>query len=145
MEGGPRRNSSSDMTNAVQVCILAIRMILQEAPIIGTCFMNIQEGRKPKNIWGKAAITALKCTAATFLAAFMWRRPLNSAVLATTTHRKPNRVSDGTCTQVRAQMINKHRIKMVQRELYNVRDPPWENDRKFHERKHCSNLNCICT
>ena len=66
----------------------------------------------------------IEYTAATFLVAFMWRRPLNSAVLATTTHRKPKRVSDGTSTQVRAQMINKCRIKMVQGELYNVRDPP---------------------
>ena len=54
----------------------------------------------------------------------MWRRPLNNATLATTTHRKPKRVSDGTGTQVRAQMINKCRIKMAQKELYNVRDPP---------------------
>ena len=44
----------------------------------------------------------IKCIAATFLAAFMWRKPLNSAALATTTHRKPNRVCDGTDTQVRA-------------------------------------------
>ena len=54
----------------------------------------------------------------------MWRRPLNSAVLATTTHIKPEKVSDGTSTQVRAQMINKCRMKMIQMELYNVRDPP---------------------
>ena len=66
----------------------------------------------------------IKCTAVTFLAVFMLRRPLNSASLATTTHKKPEKVSDGTDTQVRAQMINKHRIKMAQRELYNVRDPP---------------------
>ena len=66
----------------------------------------------------------IKCIAATFLAAFMLRRPLSSVALATTTHRKPERVSDGTGTKVRAQMINKCRIKMVQRELYNVRDPP---------------------
>ena len=66
----------------------------------------------------------IEYTTATFLAAFMLRRPLNSVVLATTTHRKPERVSDGTSTQVRAQMINKCRIKMAQRELYNVRDPP---------------------
>ena len=65
----------------------------------------------------------IKCIVATFLAAFTWRRPLNSAALATTTHKKPEKVSDGTDTQVRAQMINKCRIKMVQRELYNVRDP----------------------
>ena len=44
----------------------------------------------------------IECTAATFLAAFMLRRPLNSTVLTTTTHRKPERVSDKTNTQVRA-------------------------------------------
>ena len=62
----------------------------------------------------------IKCIAATFLAAFMLKRPLNSVALATTTHRKPESVSDGTGTQVRAQMINKCRIKMALRELYNV-------------------------
>jgi len=66
----------------------------------------------------------IKCIVATFLAAFMWRRPLNSAALVTTTHRKPKRASDGTGTQVRTQMINKCRMKMIQREIYNVRDPP---------------------
>ena len=40
----------------------------------------------------------IECTIATFLAAFMLRRPLNSAALATTTHRKPERVSNGTGT-----------------------------------------------
>ena len=64
----------------------------------------------------------IKCTAATFLAAFMWRRPPNSTALATTTHKKPEGVSDGTGTQVRAQMINKCKTKMTQRELYNVRE-----------------------
>ena len=67
----------------------------------------------------------IECTASTFLAAFMWKRPLNSVALATTTHRKPKRVSDETGIQVRAQMINKCRIKMVQRELYNGKDPPY--------------------
>ena len=65
----------------------------------------------------------IECIAATFLATFMWRRPLNSVVLAITTHKKPKRMSNGTDTQIRAQMTNKCRIKMVQRELYNVRDP----------------------
>ena len=54
----------------------------------------------------------------------MLRRPLNSDALTITTQRKPERVFNGTDTQVRAQMINKCRIKMVQRELYNVRDSP---------------------
>ena len=55
----------------------------------------------------------IECIVATFLAEFMLRRPLNSATLATTIHRKSKRVSDETCTQVRAQMINKCRIKMA--------------------------------
>ena len=66
----------------------------------------------------------IKCNTTTFLAAFMWRRPLNSTALATTTHRKPGGVSDGIGTQVRVQMINKCKIKMARRELYNVRNLP---------------------
>ena len=63
----------------------------------------------------------------------MWRRPLNNAALTITTHRETERVSDGTITQVVAQMINKYRIKIVQNELYNVRDPPWIEDWKIIE------------
>ena len=66
----------------------------------------------------------IECTTATFLTAFMLRKPLNSAALAITTYRKLERVFDGTSTQVRAQMINKCSIKIVHRELYNMRDPP---------------------
>ena len=51
--------------------------------------------------------------------------------MATTTHRRLERVFDGTSTQVVAQMINKCRIKIVQKELYNVRDPPWIGDQKM--------------
>ena len=65
----------------------------------------------------------IECIAVTFIAVFMLRRPLNSVVLATTTHRKPKRVFNGMDTQVKAQMINKCRIKIVRRELYNVKDP----------------------
>ena len=43
----------------------------------------------------------IECTVATFVAAFVLRRPLNSVALSTTTHRKIERVSDGTDTQVR--------------------------------------------
>ena len=59
MESGPRKNSSLDMMSAAQVCVKAIRVIFQEAPMIGTCFTNIRERRKLKNILGKAATTAL--------------------------------------------------------------------------------------
>ena len=36
----------------------------------------------------------------------------------------PERVSDGSSTQVVALMINKCRIKIIKKEPYNVRDPP---------------------
>ena len=49
----------------------------------------------------------IKCSAANFLAALMWKRPLNSAALAIPIHREPEGVSDGTSTQVVAWMINK--------------------------------------
>ena len=103
------------------------------------------ERKETQKYLRKSCYHRIKYIVATFLAAFMWRRPLNNATLATTTHRKPKRVSDGTGTQIRAQMINKCRIKMIQMELYNVRDPPWEEDRKNREREHCNNLNCLCT
>jgi len=86
----------------------------------------------------------IECPAANFLAAFMWKRPLNNAPLTTTIHRKSKRVSDGINTQVVAQMINKCRIKIVQKELYNVRDPPWIKDQKERGRKDYTNQNCIC-
>ena len=79
----------------------------------------------------------------------MWRRPPNSTVLATTTHRRPERVSDGISTQVKAQLINKCRIKIIQREPYNVRDPPWRGDRKNYKRNTIAiknqirNQNCV--
>ena len=71
----------------------------------------------------KSCYYRIECPVANFLVAFMWGKLLNSAVLATTTHRRSKRVSDGTSTQVVAQMTNKCRIKIVQEELYNVRDP----------------------
>ena len=82
----------------------------------------------------KSCYHRIECTTVTFLAVFMCRRPLNSAALSTTTHRKLEKMSDGTSTQVRAQMTNKYRIKIIHRELYNVRDLPWGRDQKNRER-----------
>ena len=42
----------------------------------------------------------IKCTAATFLAALMWIRLLNSVALAATTHKGLKGVSDGMSAQV---------------------------------------------
>ena len=150
MKGNPRRNYSSDVVCAAQICIPASRMTLQEAAMIGTCFMNMlhehirrQEAQK---YLGESCCHHIKCMTATFLATFMWRRSLNSVTLATTTHRKPEKMSDGIGTQVEAQMINKCRIKMFQKELYNVRDPPSDKrkERGRGEKEDCSNLNCLC-
>ena len=65
----------------------------------------------------------IECFIANFLAAFMWRRPLNSVVLAILTHRGPERMSDVASTRVVAWMINKWNAKIIRGELYNVRDP----------------------
>ena len=65
----------------------------------------------------------IECSALNFLAAFMRRRPLNNAALATPTHKGSERVSDETSTQVVAWMINKWRGKIIEREIYNVRNP----------------------
>jgi len=43
----------------------------------------------------------------------MWRRPLNSATLTAPTHRRTERVSDGTSIQVVVWMINKWRAKII--------------------------------
>ena len=61
----------------------------------------------------------------------MWRRPLNSPALVTSTHRRPKGVFDGTNTQVVALMINKCMIKMIQMKLYNIRDSSRREDQKF--------------
>ena len=67
----------------------------------------------PQKYLGKSCYHRIERTAATFLAIFMLRRPLNSIALTTTTHSKPEKVSGGTGTQVKAQLINKCRIKRV--------------------------------
>ena len=71
----------------------------------------------------KSCYHHIKCIVITFLAAFMWRKHLNSEVLATTTYKKPGEVFDGIGTQVISQTVNKCRAKLIKRELYNVMNP----------------------
>ena len=73
----------------------------------------------------------IKCTITTFLAAFMWRRHLNNETLVITTHKEPKKVSDGTDTQVKSQMNDKCRVKMIKIELYNVKNPLWKGIKKI--------------
>ena len=88
-----------------------------------TCLMNIEERKKYKNTLKKSCYHRIKCIVTTFLTAFMWRRHLNNENLAITIHKKLGEVSDGTGTQVISQTVNKCRLKMIQRKLYNVRNP----------------------
>ena len=65
----------------------------------------------------------------------MWRGLLNSAVLAATTHRGLKEVSDGMGTQVGIQMINKWKVQMIRKELYNVEEPPGGKGREKGKRE----------
>ena len=61
----------------------------------------------------KSYCHCIKCTVTTFLAAFMWRKHLNSETLVITAHKDLEEVSDGTNTQVKSQMNDKCRVKMI--------------------------------
>ena len=65
----------------------------------------------------------IECSTTNFLAAFMLRRSLNSAALVAFTHKGPVKVSNGTSTQAVTWTVDKWRAKIIQREIYNVRDP----------------------
>ena len=122
-EGGLRRNDSSDAMITAQTCTLTIMVTFQKTPVTKTMYHKRTRMIGTQKYLRKICYNCIECTEVTFLAAFMFRRPLNNAALVTTTHRKLKRVSDGTYTQVRAQIINKCKVKMAQKELYNARDP----------------------
>ena len=65
----------------------------------------------------------------------MWRKHLNSETLVTTTHKEPEDVADGTNTQVKSQMNDKCRVKMIRKELYNVKNPLCKRGGKKRERE----------
>ena len=112
-----------DMASMSQICIPAAGGTFQEAQEMRTCLMNMKERGEAQKYLRKSCYHRIKFIVTTFLAAFMWRRYLNSEILVTTTHGKPGEVSDGTNTQVISQTIDKCRVKMIQRKLYNVRNP----------------------
>ena len=51
-------------------------------------------------------------------------KTLNSAALAATTHRGLKGVSDGMGTQVGIQMINRCKVQMINKKLYNMEELP---------------------
>ena len=68
---------------------------------------------------------------------------MNSATLANATHKELEKVADGTSTRVRVQMINRWRVKMIQKGLYKVGNSPRREGEKKKEQD--SNLNCSNT
>ena len=123
MEGCPRMKIISDMASISQICIPTARGTFQEAQERRTCPIDLK-GRweSPKDL-RKSCCHRIKCTVTTFLAAFMWRRHLNSDILVTTTHKELEEVADGTDTQVKSQINDKCRVKMILKKLYNVKNP----------------------
>ena len=75
--------------------------------------MDLKEGEEDPKDLRKSCYYRIKFTVTTFLAAFMQRRHLNSETLVITTHREPEEVFDGTDTQVKSQMNDKCRVKMI--------------------------------
>ena len=64
------------------------------------------------------------------LAALIRKGPLNSAALVAATHKGFGKVTDGMSTRVRTCTINRWKVKIDWKEVYNVRDPPRMGDHK---------------
>ena len=62
------------------------------------------------------------------LAALMRKGPLNSVVLVVATHRGFGKMADGTSTRVMVCTINRWRVTIDWKEVYNERDPPRMGD-----------------
>ena len=101
------------MASIPQLCIPTARGTFQEAQERRTCPMDSKERWESLKDLRKSYCHCIKCTVTTFLAAFIWRRHLNSETLVITTHKEPEEVSNGTDTQVKSQMNNKYRVKMI--------------------------------
>ena len=103
----------SNMASISQIRIPTARGTFQEAQERRTCPIDLK-GRweSPKDL-RKICCHRITCTVTTFLAVFMWRRHLNSDILVTTTHKELEEVTDGTNTQVKSQINDKCRVKMI--------------------------------
>ena len=55
--------------------------------------------------------------------------------MVTTTHKELEDVVDGIDTQVKSQMNDKCRVKMIRKELYNVKNPLCREGEKNQERR----------
>ena len=73
----------------------------------------------------------------------MWTRHLNSETLATTTYKKPKDMADGTDTQVKSQMNDKCRFKIIRKNLYNVKNPLCKGGKKKSKERERRSLSRI--
>ena len=64
------------------------------------------------------------------LAALMMKGPLNSMALVAATHRGCGKMTDGTSIRVMTYIINRWRVKIDRKKIYNGRDPPRMGDRE---------------
>ena len=132
------------MASIYQICIPAAGGTFQKAQEMRMSLMNMKEREGAQKYLRKNCYYRIKFTVTIFLTTFMWRRHLNSKTLVTTTHKKLGEVSNGTCTQVISQTIDKYRVKMIQRELYKVKNPLWKGIGKILERRITSLLTIVC-
>ena len=65
----------------------------------------------------------------------MWRKHLNSETLVITTHKEPEDVADGTDIQVKSQINDKCRVKMIKKEIYYVKNPLCKEEREKGRRE----------
>ena len=126
--GCPRRNISSAKCNEDQDVPPVIHGDVPGSSIDKDMHYERTGRMRARKYLRKSCYHRIECSAANFLATFMWRRPLNSATLTTPIHRGSERVSNGTSTQVVAWMINKWNVQIIHREIYNARDPSCKGD-----------------
>ena len=77
------------------------------------------------------------------LAALMMKGPLNSMALVAATHRGSGKVADGTSTRVMACTINRWRVRIDWKEVYNGKDPPRMRDREKGRRREKKAVVCM--
>ena len=113
-ESFPRRYSSSDLLNTVQLFTRTIIMVLHEVPTTQKRLTNTLGRRKTPKYLLKYCYLHIKCSVPTCMAACMWSKPLNSVSWEIIIQEKLKKKADRTTTQVLAQMINKCRGRIVQ-------------------------------
>ena len=89
-------------------------MILHKVPTTQRYLKDTRGRRKTPKYLGKSCYRHIKCTVPTLMTAFMWSRPLNRVSWEIIIQKKLKKKSNGTNTQVVAQMMNKCRGRMVQ-------------------------------